>query len=275
MSNGLSAVGTKDERCQACHVVPTVTTHANGVSTPTFSGLATTPAVGTYSATFTAGTSPTCSVYCHNPAGTSGGKMNAANAVTVQPKWNDPTYIDDAGLKSVNNCSRCHKNPWDAGFVATNYSHGTMTIANDCAGCHGHNGDTAGAAGQRHMDGIIYGVSSCKNCHGYPPVANMTNLGVAGNFKDAKLATAGGGGYHTTHLLASVVETDGWTPCLPCHPSTSHNTGGGTVVKANVNVNDAADLTFRFDETRSKRYDTASRTCSNVSCHFQPTAVWY
>lgn len=273
MPNGLSSVGTKDVRCQNCHgALPGSGTHANGSSAPAFEGLAK-PAG--FTSSFTPGASPTCSVYCHNPAAT-GGTLNAANVGTgVTPAWNDPAYIANAPLKTVNNCNKCHKSPWDSGFTSS-YTHGAMTPATDCIGCHGHDGNTLGSAGQQHMDGIKYGSGSCDTCHGYPPVTNQAGMrGVVGNYENAKTEDyANGGGHHTGHLLATVVQTDGWTPCLPCHPSGFHNQGGGTVARANVQVNDAADAGYRFDSSRSKRYNTATLSCSNVSCHFQPTPAW-
>jgi hypothetical protein len=204
------------------------------------------------------------------------------------PLWTDAAYIDNLG-KNVANCSKCHGVP-DGGVTFPN--HGTMTtdVATDCSGCHGHNGDAGGVVGQRHMDGIRYANGECDTCHGYPPVstAEMTALGTpgVGNYANARLASFKGSdysdatsGHHTTHLLATVKKTDSWGPCLPCHPNSSHNTGGGTVRAVNVDVNIASDLTYRFDDSRPKRYNRTAnpltnKTCSNVSCHFQPTPVW-
>jgi hypothetical protein len=87
---------------------------------------------------------------------------------------------------------------------------------------------------------------------------------------------AGGGGYHSSHLDATIVVGDEFKPCLPCHPSTSHKQGGSAVVQANVNVFEAADTSRRFDSARSKRYSNtdAQWTCSNISCHFKPSPAW-
>jgi hypothetical protein len=104
------------------------------------------------------------------------------------------------------------------------------------------------------------------------------NARVAGTFTTARVEDyANGGGHHATHLLPTITANEGFTPCLPCHPSPTsgfHSQGGGTVVRANVNIFDAADISFAFDETRTKRYDVVAQSCSNVSCHFQPTPAW-
>jgi hypothetical protein len=99
---------------------------------------------------------------------------------------------------------------------------------------------------------------------------------LGGAYVNAKVDVANGGGHHKLHLLPTVVASQGFTPCLPCHPDSGlgwHNQGGGAVTTANVNVFYAADTGYRFDDSRSKRYK-ADKTCSNVSCHFQPTAAW-
>jgi hypothetical protein len=272
--NGLSAQGTQDSRCNDCHgALPTSGSHANGSSTPAFQGLA------KPSGFTTSYNSGSCSVYCHNPAGTNGTLASANAGTGIAPLWTNANYIADGTLKTQANCGTCHKSPGDVGFTSsTDHSVNAMPlgIATDCAGCHGHNGGTDGAAGQQHMDGIKWGNGSCDACHGYPPLtATQLSARTGGAYANAKVEDyAGGAGHHSTHLLATVKASEGFTPCLPCHPSTFHNGGNGTVSKLFVNVNDAADLTFRFDETRSKRYTVATQSCSNVSCHYQPTPAW-
>ncbi|MFZ4858574.1 MAG: CxxxxCH/CxxCH domain c-type cytochrome [Desulfuromonadaceae bacterium] len=275
--NNLSAQGTQDSRCNDCHgALPVSGSHANGSSTPVFQGLATNNGAMT-GASFSGGSCS--STYCHNPAVAVGGTLNTANAGTgVTPSWTNANYIADGTLKTQANCGTCHKSPGDAGFTAA-VDHGTtampLGIGTDCTACHGHNGGTGGAAGQQHMDGIKFGNGSCDACHGYPPLTAAQFSARGANYVNAKVEDyAGGAGHHQTHLLASVKASEGFTPCLPCHPSAFHNGGNGTVSKLFVNVNDAADTTFRFDESRAKRYTVAAQTCSNVSCHFQPTPGW-
>lgn len=273
--NGFSNYSTVDYRCESCHgTLPSVGTHANGSSTPNFQSLAT--KWGARTADFTAGS---CNnTYCHNPAGT-GGTMDAANAGSnTVPSWTGAAYIADGG-KSLTNCQLCHKVPGSDGFSKAS-AHGSMMTdasANQCNTCHGHNGDATGVTGRRHIDGILYVNGTCDSCHGYPPMTQVDLDARSGGYVNAKLETAGGGGHHKTHLLPTIIASDGFAPCLPCHPSDTlgfHMQGGGTVQTANVNVFYAADTDYRFDDSRAKRYISGGKTCSNVSCHFQPTPAW-
>lgn len=275
--NGFSNYSTVDYRCEGCHgSIPATGKHSDGSSTPVWSAtnIATNHGARTNVSLVFNTTNKTCSnTYCHNPAG-AGGTLTSAGTATT-PVWTDATYVDNTG-KSAANCNKCHGVPNGVDFP----THGNLPITADCSGCHGHNGGAGGSVGQRHIDGIKYANGACDTCHGYPPVSSAEFAAKgAGNFADAKTATAGGAGFHTTHLLPTIVKTDGWAPCLACHPSTSHNTGGGVVSASNVDVNGPNNLTYQFDESRPKRYnrtaDAANRTCSNVSCHFQPTPAWY
>jgi predicted CxxxxCH...CXXCH cytochrome family protein len=267
--NGLSQQGTDAQaRCEVCHVVPTAGNHATGSAAPTFSGLATT---GSYSASYTAGS---CSVYCHNPAGTVLASNNAGTGTS--PSWTNTAYLGDT-LKTQANCGTCHKSPGDVGFTSTfDHSVSAPTLATDCTACHGHDGGTGGSTGWQHMDGVKAGNKECDACHGYPPLtATQLAARTTGQYVNAKVQDYdGGAGQHKTHLLASVKSSDGFTPCLPCHPSAFHNGSKGPVSKLFVNVNDAADMNYRFDSDRSKRYNVATQSCSNVSCHYQPTPAW-
>jgi predicted CxxxxCH...CXXCH cytochrome family protein len=265
--NGLSQQGADAKaRCEVCHALPATGNHANGSSVPVFSGIA---VGGTYNA-------GTCSVSCHNPAASVLAAGNAGTATT--PSWTDANYIADGTLKTDANCNTCHKSPGNPAFTAA-VSHSAtdmpLGIGTDCSACHGHNGGIGGAAGQQHMDGVKFGNGSCDACHGYPPLTAAQFSARGANYVNSKVEDyPGGAGHHATHLLATVKSSDGFTPCLPCHPSGFHNQGNGTVAKANINVNDAADLTFRFDSDRAKRYTVATQSCSNVSCHYQPTPAW-
>jgi predicted CxxxxCH...CXXCH cytochrome family protein len=284
--NGLSNQGTEDNRCSACHgPLPSSASHSFGsplwASDPTYtfdeSGLAVAKGEGAIWPNYVGGS---CSnTYCHNPAGT-GGTLNPLNAGTgTTPSWINAGYIEDGTLKTDSNCNRCHLSPGNPSFSLTS-SHTGVTITNDCAACHGHNGDATGVVGQQHIDGIRFANGACDSCHGYPPVSTsqLTVVQAAGTFANARLENySGGGGYHTSHLAPTIVVGDEFKPCLPCHPSTVHMQGGSTVTRANVNVNyDAADTSLRFDGTRSKRYTNTDVkwTCSNISCHFKPSPAW-
>jgi predicted CxxxxCH...CXXCH cytochrome family protein len=286
--NGLSQQGASAEaRCVTCHgTLPTAGSHVvggmfSGVTanpTSTFNGLATTSTGGTMTPSYSAGS---CSnTYCHNPAGTNG-TLDPLNAGTgTSPSWTNAGYLGDT-LKSDANCNACHKSPGNPAFTLASHNSTQMPqgIATDCSSCHGHNGGVGGAIGKQHMDGIRYASGACDACHGYPPMSAAKLAARSGaDFAGARLEDyAGGGGYHSSHLLATVTVADGFTPCLPCHPSTVHMQGGSTITQANVNVNyDAADTNLRFDGTRSKRYNNTDVkwTCSNISCHFKPSPAW-
>ncbi|MFZ2950220.1 MAG: CxxxxCH/CxxCH domain-containing protein, partial [Desulfuromonadaceae bacterium] len=261
--------------------LPASGTHANSDSAPSFQYMATKN--GGVIPAWTAASLTCSNTYCHNPAST-GGSLDTGNVGTrTFVSWTAATYLGDTA-KTETNCNRCHKSPGTVAgtiLLSGTTNHSSVKIDDNCAGCHGHNGDTAGLPGQRHVDGKKYGSGSCNTCHGYPPVKSTVGLNIAGNFLHAKIEStnggyAGGGGYHEKHLLPTIVESDGFTPCLPCHPQTSHQQGG-TVIRTNVQVNPAADTSYRFDSSRSKRYNTNGTdwVCSNVSCHFRPTPTWY
>lgn len=280
MFNGFSNYSTIDYRCEACHgTLPTAGTytHANGTSSPQgkFQNLAS--KWGAMSPSFVAGTATCANTYCHNPSGT-GGKLRSANTGTnVAPSWTNSAYIADGTRKTLTNCNTCHKVPGESGFSSAN-AHLNVTIANGCVGCHGHEGDTQGAVGRRHMDGILYGSgNACNDCHGYPPLSPADFAAKGANFVNASVESyPGGGGHHATHLLGTITIADNFTPCLPCHPSSGHWIDpSGSVSKANVRVMDASnEAPSRFDSTRATRYNYSTMKCSNISCHFQPTSAW-
>ena len=290
--NGFSNYSTQDYRCASCHVVPASgTAHVNQNALPVFSKMANKN--GALTPTYGAGTGSCTNTYCHNPQAY--GTVTNPGTAPV-PVWNDATYTAEGG-KSLANCQKCHLVPGSAGFAlkATHDSAGILTTDStpgQCTTCHGHSGDLAGAIGQRHLDGKRPAASGggCDGCHGYPPVSNMTGLGVTNNFINAKIDTfnggyAGGGSYHTAHLSPTITIADGFTPCLPCHPDESqlrHHNNSSTVSVANVDIFYAGDTSYRFDSTRPKQYTkTANATfvansCGNISCHFKPTTpAWY
>ena len=268
MLNGLSTAGTILDRCQNCHgTLPVSGNHATGSSTPLFQGLATKN--GAMSPAFDSNNANCSNTYCHNPAGT-GGTLNPLNAGTsTTPIWTDATYIDST-LKNEINCNRCHKSPGNPDFVPADIHKG-YTIANtSCTPCHGHEG-----GGPQHINGTKNVNAGCNTCHGYPPMSLVQLSARTGSdFADAKLENySSGAGYHSSHLAATVKASDGFAPCLPCHPSDLHNQGSG-VLRDNVNINALANTGYLFDGTRDKRYDRVATTCSNISCHFKPSPAW-
>lgn len=283
--NGFSNYSTLDYRCESCHgTLPLANTysHADTTSSPVGKYKTLANRWGAMTGQTYVGT--TCAnTYCHNPAGTNG-TLNTANTGTgIAPSWINAAYIADGTKKTAANCNMCHKVPGRAGF--TGYAHSgatsdTYVVNQVCNGCHGHNGDSTGTViGKRHMDGIKQGGgTNCNDCHGYPPMSTAEFAARAGGYTDAGLNAGGAGtnsSHHLVHLPSTLTIAQGSTPCLPCHPFAGlHDQGSGTVIRANVQVNEAADMGYRFDSNRSKRYNPTAKTCSNISCHFQPTTAW-
>jgi predicted CxxxxCH...CXXCH cytochrome family protein len=286
--NGFSNYSTVDFRCEGCHgTLPTSGTHANGSSSPAFQGMATNR--GARSPSFSA-TNLTCSnTYCHNPAGT-GGTLNTANAgLAIQPSWSSASYLGDTA-KTQANCNRCHKSPGDSGFTAS-FNHGATVIADDCSGCHGHNGNTAGIAGQRHLDGKKYGGGNCDSCHGY-------QVGSWAAKSERIPAVPEGKGAHEKHIAHLVARysvtldpatnqfgsdyagsNGSWTNvCGVCHGSATHNpseASGGT----GRTISFAAGRQFGasapvYNGVIGSSSSANPKTCSNISCHYFTTPVW-
>jgi len=176
-------------------------------------------------------------------------------------------------------CAGCHSFP-----PATAYHDG---ITGNCNSCHSDvsagNVTTSTITDQTlHMNGVVDG-GQCDSCHGYPPVKDMTNLGVAGNYTGAKLATnLTAGGVHAVegHLLKTLRPSDGFSKCLTCHPQgVTHNTGFSNVSTTKVQV--VVDTQYKFNAGQAIVYSAFERastaptgTCSNVSCHFKVTPQW-
>ena len=184
------------------------------------------------------------------------------------PNYNSSDFVN-AGFTGL--CQTCHAASGGALYfnqstnTALTSHHGADTTR--CTSCHPH-AKSFGAA--------------CNACHGYPPLtaADMATRGP--NYPDALVDTtyggyAGGGDAHNApdHIATNVTAADDWTPCLPCHPSTSHPMPA-SIVRANVNVS--------FPAAYNAKSGAASFTagagptvaiCSNVSCHGgQVTPVW-
>jgi len=256
-------------------------------------------------------TGVTCNnTYCHNPAGT-GGTLDTANAGTdASPDWTNAAYLADGTLKTQANCGVCHKVPGDAGFTSTTSHTGYTIAATDCSECHGHNGDTAGSAGQRHMDGIKYGGGNCDSCHDYDVVGATYAGGIwsggtwGKNSRDGLTPNEGWGAHakHINHIktrlgiaiaLDPVNQTFGAgapaNVCGTCHTNTeagNHLMGGSTVRTisfgdAMYKYGGASGFDFRFGVTNPAYNGTSGvssgadpKSCSNISCHFSSTPVW-
>ncbi|MHB8845671.1 MAG: CxxxxCH/CxxCH domain c-type cytochrome, partial [Nitrospirota bacterium] len=280
-SNGVrtTLAETIEQRCVFCHgTLPTVGTHADAVSTPTWSGLATKN--GAMSPSYVAAGATCNNTYCHNPAGT-GGVLNASSAGTgTAPVWTNAVYIADGTLKTAANCGVCHKVPESPVNPLWSYSttHSTYTVDSDCSGCHGHNG-----SGGTHMDGTRQASGACNSCHGYGPTATdgkperaIEGKGAHEKHVNHLLARWGGTLNPTTDAFGSGAS---WTNvCGVCHNGASHNmseaiggTGRTISIPAAYQFGASAPV---YNGTVGVSSATTPKTCSNVSCHFQTTPVW-
>jgi predicted CxxxxCH...CXXCH cytochrome family protein len=317
--NGLSAQGVDAAaRCQVCHgTLPTAGTHATGTATaayPVFQGLAKKDNTA-FNATY-AGTGLTCNVYCHNPAGTGGTLTNAGTTPT--PTWTNAGLIAAGTLKTRTNCNTCHKVPGDAtfSFASLHTSSGvtdtTTAVANNCVGCHGHEG-----SGANHMDGFRDAAGSCNGCHDYDTVgstytAGKWSYGTWGKTNYGGYPTAEGSGAHATHINYIKTRLAISTPlvaagtfgsgeaanvCGTCHTNApaGHTTGAtGTALTQGRSIN-FGDTTFKIGGTTGTNFQfgvsnpayspttsglsgqsssVSPKTCSNISCHYFTTPLW-
>jgi len=292
--NGLrsTATDTLDDRCGYCHTVPALSTHANGTAMPVFSGLSTSTGM------VTKYVSGTCNnTYCHNPAGANGSLLLANAGTGTAPLWTDASYLGDT-LKTQANCGKCHKSPGDTGFEPA-ATHNLMTVtATICITCHGHEGDTQGVAGQRHMDGIKYGGGNCDSCHAYDTGGTYTGGIWSGGTWTHTIARDGigqGWGAHVKHInhiktrlgipgaLNPVSQVYGSgepaTVCGVCHDNSATHDMGGNITGREVHFSSSTTYQFGaiaplYNGASGESSLTNPKTCSNVSCHFKETPVW-
>ncbi len=304
-TNGFSNYSTVDFRCTSCHgPIPTDFAHANG-TTPiqsTFQGMA---KRGTSSPTWNAATLTCANTYCHNPAGS--GIINAANAGTnTFVSWTSASYLGDTA-KTEANCNRCHKSPNAAGTatLAGTAPHTGVKIADNCIGCHGHEGDTQGIIGQRHMDGVLAGGgTACNGCHAYDAADWSTALatGTNGGLTFGGTASKEGIGAHAKHItLIKTLKTISLSPisdytagfgvgnaaavCGVCHSNNAvldHTTSYSTSTTRSINFGGGSTV-YQFGASApvyggSGVYQSSSasapKTCSNLSCHYFTSPVW-
>lgn len=233
----------------------------------------------------------TCSnTYCHNPAGT-GGTLNSANVgLRSFVSWTSSSYLSQASTKTQANCNRCHKVPEDAGFSST-FGHGSMATSSDCSGCHGHNGETSGVFGQRHMDGKKYGAGSCDSCHGYQ-VGSWAAKAERTSTTEGKSTSAHE--KHISYLLArynsfvpsglnpngdQFASGNSWTyVCGVCHDTSTHNmneaipgTGRTISIKTEYKF---GGVNPTYNGTVGQSSSVKSKVCLNTSCHYFTSPVW-
>jgi hypothetical protein len=285
-SNAAHKDGRVETTCVACHGNPpaalTVAISGHTGTHTTATDCATCHGAGAGAAGHNNGVLATTCTACHGNPPTAQtihttGSVQYTHS-TVGVVYTDCTVCHDSthrngtvDLKTNDNaCSACHSYPPASPVHAA----AIAGSAPNCTTCHN---SYTGYSASTHNNGTV-NVSAdlaCDTCHGYPPLpAAVLAARQSGEFVNAKLESyANGGGYHASHLLTTVSASQGFTPCLPCHPSTSHRQGG-SVLRANINVFDAADVTFRFNSGLPKAYDSIAWTCSNVSCHFQSSPAW-
>jgi len=290
--NGFSNYSSIDFRCQNCHgSLPVSGSHANGSSAPAFQGLATR---GGMTPVWTAGTFTCSNTFCHNPAGS--GILDAANGGSrTFVSWTSASYLADGG-KSLVNCGKCHKVPGDAGF-SKQAAHGSMvtnTTANQCTGCHGHDGDSTGPLGQRHIDGIKYaalGGTTCNGCHSYDATdwatathnygGTVANEGIGAHAKHITyIKTRFGVTLNpTTDFAAGFGAGNSAAVCGVCHSNSSsdHMAGNRT-----INFNGSVVRQFGPNNNPTTWYTGVStsssaanpKQCSNIDCHYGLTPLW-
>lgn len=203
---------------------------------------------------------------CHDTHGTTN-NYNVRTIINGQAV----VYKNVSGLmvtaKNINNiynglCQVCHTKT----KYYRNYTSPKAHYTGNCLSCHVHKTGTFAFA-------PVGG--GCAGCHGYPPVKDMTGLGVMNNYTNAKIEDyAGGGGAHTVagHIPKTVTQDGGSANCTNCHFdfNNSHNNGGGSVNQNFVNV--VVDPKYKFNNASTIVYKANS--CSNVSCHFRPSPNW-
>lgn len=291
--NGFSNYSSNfDYRCTGCHgTLPTVGAHANGSSSPVFSSTNISTKWGAITTASYTGT--TCSAtYCHSPAGTT---LNAANTgTTSNPSWTAAGYIAEGTKKTLTNCNTCHKVPGEVGFAG--FDHGAVTIADDCAGCHSHNGITGGSIGQRHIDGKLYGAGNCDSCHDHDTVGATYTAGVwSGGAWGKNPKSVEGYGAHAKHInyiktrlgITGALTTTGQTygsgqpanVCGTCHSNLTANHSMGGSSQRSITFGDGA-TTYQYGGapayggTPGVSSGTDPKTCSNLSCHYFTTPTW-
>lgn len=199
---------------------------------------------------------------CHDTHGTSNAASIRTTINGLSVAFNGSNFIETSndGTYYHGLCQVCHTK---TKYFNRNSAPVTGHATGGCLTCHDHKGS--------HF--AFQPAGGCNTCHGYPPVSSMTALGVSGNYSTARPEDyVGGGGAHSVagHIPKTAIQSQAWDNCSKCHPDTSHATGGGTVVKTNVNI--LVDPKYKFNNATSITY--TGNTCSNVSCHFKPSPNW-
>jgi predicted CxxxxCH...CXXCH cytochrome family protein len=161
----------------------------------------------------------------------------------------------------VNGCEDCHTaetaHPYPSWSGAASNSHktaGNLDVA--CALCHGANlqGPVEGGVGKAcddcHTAGSPLVLTSCTSCHNDPP----DSAAPAGNFRPNR------DGSHSLHDSLNRVAGI----CSTCHRGAGTNTNIHFDTSTPASV---AGLATYDAKSGVFSYNSAGRTCSNVSCH--------
>jgi predicted CXXCH cytochrome family protein len=208
---------------------------------------------------------------CHDTHGTTNNHniRTTINGLTVTYVGATPSFFDqtpDGNGLYHGLCQVCHTR---TKYYNRNTAPAAHNATANCLSCHSHK-----PAKAPFFAFAPFG--DCNTCHGYPPVSNMTGLGIHANYSTAKLQDySGGGGAHSVagHIPRTAIATAGASLCTACHNidyNTSHNQGGTPAKKSFVKV--VVDPKYKFNNATSITYKANS--CSNVSCHFKPTPNW-
>ena len=149
-----------------------------------------------------------------------------------------------------------------------------------CLGCHKHSDPTK-------PDFYAFKPSGdCNSCHGYPPVQSIVGIASQGNYSGARLNNyTGGGGAHSVagHIPKNANPADGWANCEKCHYGANDAIHMTRDYSKPSNIRVAVDPQYKFNAALQIRYSSnqvdpplinSTGSCSNVSCHFQPTPRW-
>jgi predicted CxxxxCH...CXXCH cytochrome family protein len=168
-----------------------------------------------------------------------------------------PATVSASGYSTyhVNKTRDVAIEPYTAGSVPGGGSFDPAT--KQCSNVYCHSNAKVGTAVEQYAI-VTWGGAAldCTSCHDYPP--SYTNGG-------AGTATANS---HPTHVNSGI-------GCQKCHNQTTQD---GTTIRLDIlptkHVN-ANTQDVYFDSTNpSGIYNTASKTCSTITCHNDGTAVW-
>ncbi len=192
-------------------------------------------------------------------AGWASPNMHGASAKT-QPDGFSACLVchgsDFSGGIAQTSCFSCHGGsaPHPTSWITGSYTHTTTDAGNAsvCALCHTNGANSpiappsppapAGTAPGCFNNTLCHAMPACGSCHGIPPSGTVPP-NIAGS--------------HAPHMSAN-----GGIACSTCHL----DAGSGTSLHMNGVVNVILDPTYNAN-SGSAAYDSASLTCSNISCH--------